>query len=68
MIPNAHEGYLSWAEFEQVQDLVRHNLIGAEQPGAAKQGAGLLAGLLRCRRCGRKLTVRYTGSEHDVLR
>ena len=68
MIPNAHEGYLSWAEFEQVQDMVRHNLIGAEQPGAAKQGAGLLAGLLRCRRCGRKLTVRYTGSEHDVLR
>ncbi len=28
----------------------------------------MLAGLLRCRRCGRKLTVRYTGREHDVLR
>jgi len=36
--------------------------------GAAKRGAALLAGLLRCRRCGRKLTVRYTGNGHDVLR
>ena len=35
---------------------------------AAKTGAALLAGLLRCRRCGRKLTVRYTGRDHDVLR
>src|ERR1051326_6378930 len=42
--------------------------ISAEQPGAAKKGAGLLTGLLRCRRCGRKLTVRYTGSQHEVLR
>jgi hypothetical protein len=30
--------------------------------------AVLLSGLLRCSRCGRKLTVRYTGSGHDVLR
>jgi hypothetical protein len=43
-------------------------VITAEQPGAAKKGAGLLTGLLRCRRCGRKLTVRYTGSQHEVLR
>ena len=33
-----------------------------------QRGAALLAGVLRCRRCGRKLTVRYTGSQHDVLR
>jgi hypothetical protein len=24
--------------------------------------------MLRCRRCGRKLTIRYTGSQHEVLR
>src|SRR6185312_12524478 len=28
----------------------------------------LLAGLLRCRRCGRKLTVHYTGRDRDMLR
>src|SRR6266576_1915102 len=36
--------------------------------GAAKRGSALLAGILRCRRCGRKLMVRYTGSRHDMLR
>src|SRR4029450_13260183 len=28
----------------------------------------LLTGLLRCRRCGRRLTVWYTGAAHNVLR
>ena len=32
-----------------------------ETAGAARSGTGLLAGLLRCRRCGRKLHVRYWG-------
>jgi hypothetical protein len=28
----------------------------------------LLAGLVRCRHCGRKLTVRYTGTKHNISR
>lgn len=68
LIPNSHEGYISWEESENIRRSVRENVITAEQPGAAKKGAGLLTGLLRCRRCGRKLTVRYTGSQHEVLR
>jgi hypothetical protein len=28
----------------------------------------LLAGLIRCRRCGRKLTLRYTGDQHQIPR
>ena len=68
LIPNSHEGYISWEESENIRRSVRENVITAERPGAAKKGAGLLTGLLRCRRCGRKLTVRYTGSQHEVLR
>jgi hypothetical protein len=68
LIPNAHEGYVSWEEFERIQQVIKENTLGAEQPGAAKLGSALLAGLLRCRRCGRKLTIRYTGNGHDVLR
>jgi len=68
LIPHAHEGYISWEESENIRRIVRENVISAEQPGAAKKGSGLLTGLLRCRRCGRKLTVRYTGSQHEVLR
>jgi DNA invertase Pin-like site-specific DNA recombinase len=68
LIPNSHEGYISWEESENIRRSVRENVITAERSGAAKKGAGLLTGLLRCRRCGRKLTVRYTGSQHEVLR
>jgi len=66
LIPNMHEGYLSWEEFEVIQGAIRENFVGGEQPGAAKHGAALLAGLLRCRRCGRKLTVSYTGNSHAL--
>jgi Recombinase len=65
LIPGSHEGYVSWEEFERIAGTIRENTLGA---GAAKNGPALLTGLLRCLRCGRKLTVRYTGSGHDVLR
>jgi DNA invertase Pin-like site-specific DNA recombinase len=68
LIPNAHEGYVSWERFEQLQRLIAGNMLGREQIGSARAGQALLAGLLRCRRCGHKLTVRYTGNQHDVLR
>lgn len=68
LIPGSHEGYVSWEEFEQIQRMIQQNTQGEQQPGAVKNGQALLAGLLRCSRCGRKLTVRYTGSGHDVLR
>src|SRR5487761_2476404 len=68
LIPNAHEGYVTWEQFEQIQQAIGANLRGQEQAGAVQGGAALLAGILRCRRCGRKLTVRYTGNRHDVLR
>jgi DNA invertase Pin-like site-specific DNA recombinase len=66
--PQAHEGYISWDEFQQLQQMIAANAYGPGTPGAAKRGAALLAGLLRCRRCGRKLTVRYTGRQHTMLR
>jgi DNA invertase Pin-like site-specific DNA recombinase len=65
LLPGNHEGYVSWEEFERIAGTIRENTLGA---GAVKNGPALLTGLLRCSRCGRKLTVRYTGSGHDVLR
>ena len=68
LIPGSHEGYVGWEEFERIVGAIRENTQGEQQPGAVKNGQALLSGLLRCSRCGRKLTVRYTGSSHDVLR
>ena len=61
LIPNTHEGYVSWEEFERIRQARAENVRGPGQTGAAQRGPALLAGLLRCRRCGRKLTVWYTG-------
>jgi len=66
LIPESHEGYVSWKTFEQVGRMLASN--SNRGTGAAKRGVALLSGLLRCRRCGRKLMVNYTGREHDVLR
>jgi hypothetical protein len=68
LLPGKHDGYLSWEQFQQIQQQIAGNSTGTERPGAAKRGAALLAGLLRCRRCGRKLTVHYTGRARDMLR
>jgi hypothetical protein len=66
--PGTHEGYVDWERSEAIRKMIADNTTGFEQTGAAKRGAALLTGLIRCRHCGRKMTVRYTGSAHDVLR
>jgi DNA invertase Pin-like site-specific DNA recombinase len=68
LLPGKHDGYISWEQFQQIQQRLAANLFSATGPGAVKRGAALLTGLLRCRRCGRKLTVHYTGRARDMLR
>ena len=63
--PDAHEGYVSWERFEAIRAMVSSNVPTSRHHGAPKHGDALLAGLIRCRRCGRKLTLRYTGAHHQ---
>src|SRR4051795_12277340 len=58
--PGAHKGYVEWDRAEAIRTMVSEN-VPAGARGAPKLGAALLSGLLRCRRCGRKLCVQYTG-------
>jgi DNA invertase Pin-like site-specific DNA recombinase len=63
-LPDHHEGYIDWATFEEHQRMIQRNHFRGESDdtaGVARAGHGLLTGLLRCRRCGRKLHVRYWG-------
>ena len=48
--------------------MVNSNIPASRHHGAPKHGDALLAGLIRCRRCGRKLTLRYSGMEHQIPR
>src|SRR5215203_5262041 len=66
--PGTHEGYVEWERAEAIRGMVSDNTPASRHHGAPKHGDALLAGLLRCRRCGRKLTVRYTGARHDIPR
>jgi DNA invertase Pin-like site-specific DNA recombinase len=67
-IPHAHEGYVSWEEFERIRQTMAANTRAWDHAGPVTNGPALLTGVLRCRRCGRKLVVCYTGNAHNVLR
>lgn len=58
-----HDGYVSWQEYLRIQDTLAHNRnqLGEAVRGSARRGKGLLTGLVRCGRCGRKMQVRYSG-------
>lgn len=68
LIPDAHDGYVSWERAEENRKMISDNVPASRHHGAPKHGDALLAGLFRCKRCGRKLTVRYTGNNHNIPR
>lgn len=62
MLKDHHEGYIDWAEYDRNQRQLALNAYG--KVGGAKSGRGgqaLLAGLMCCARCGRRLSVAYRG-------
>jgi DNA invertase Pin-like site-specific DNA recombinase len=64
-IPGHHEGYIDWATYEENQSRMRHNRHGFEADksvASIRSGQGLLASILRCGRCGRRLHVHYWGA------
>jgi excisionase family DNA binding protein len=70
LIIEHHAGYISWDEYEANRKLITHNanMKGNMVRGAVKRGSSLLAGLLRCGHCGRKLHVAYSGTKGTVAR
>ena len=64
LLKDQHEGYITWSEFERNQRVIANNATGkgsATARGAVRCGELLLAGLLRCGHCGRKMYVGYGG-------
>jgi excisionase family DNA binding protein len=62
-IKDHHEGYIGWEEYERNQKQLALNNYG--RAGGVKSGRGgkaLLSGIMTCRRCGRRLSVAYTGN------
>jgi DNA invertase Pin-like site-specific DNA recombinase len=63
LIRDRWPAYISWDRFLANQERLASNQARPDRPGAPRQGPSLLAGLLRCGRCGRRMIVRYSGSK-----
>ena len=59
LIRDHHDGYISWEEYDRNRKIIagNANMKGAMVLGSVRNGSGLLVGLLRCGRCGRKFKV-----------
>ncbi|MFQ5668619.1 MAG: recombinase family protein [Candidatus Binatia bacterium] len=70
-LPDHHAGYIDLDRYQRNQDIMRANGSNFAQDEAAlavRAGQGLLTGLLRCGRCGRKLHIRYWGKRGTAAR
>lgn len=61
-LPDRLPAYISVAEHERILARLQANRARAASPGAARDGAGLLAGLAVCGTCRRRMSVRYARS------
>jgi len=63
LLRDHHEGYIPWDAYERNQQLLADNaqMKGQMAAGAVRGGRSVLAGLLRCASCGRRLQVTYGG-------
>jgi len=62
LIPDHHPGYISWEQHEGNLKQLQDNRTNLERSGPAREGAALLQGLVLCGKCGRRMSVRYTGN------
>ena len=70
LITGHHPGYLDWDAWQDIQARLRANFKPprGDGGGAARQGAALLSGLVRCGKCGRMMQVGYSGHGGDAPR
>src|SRR5262245_3020697 len=58
LLRDRYPAYITWERFEANQERLRANQARADTPGAPRSGP-VLAGLVWCGRCGRRMMVHY---------
>jgi DNA invertase Pin-like site-specific DNA recombinase len=61
-IKDRFPAYITWDRYEINQERLDANRSAPEAAGAVREGAALLAGLVRCGRCGKRMYVRYSSA------
>jgi DNA invertase Pin-like site-specific DNA recombinase len=66
VVSNVYPPYVSEAQYTTNREMLQANQYNfvKKRRGAPRDGPGLLAGLVVCGRCGRKMTVSYGGEHH----
>jgi DNA invertase Pin-like site-specific DNA recombinase len=62
LIPDAHEGYITWEDYEDNQRRLRvaSQAYGSDRrKSPPREGPALLQGIVWCGICGKRMTVRY---------
>ena len=64
---SAHPGYIGWEEFMANQKRLSDNANGSKagRRGVPRKGMALLQGIAICGRCGRRMSVRYSGPDNE---
>jgi DNA invertase Pin-like site-specific DNA recombinase len=60
LLQDHYPAYITWAQFERNQRQLAANCNAVQ--GAIRQGPSLLAGLVRCGRCGLRMTAAYSNN------
>lgn len=66
-LPAVYPAYISWEEFMANQRRLADNVnrYAAGHSGVPRRGGALLQGIAVCGRCGRRMSLRYTGPNGD---
>ena len=70
LLPEAHPGYITFAQFETNQATLAANAAAHgddRKTGPAREGPALLQGLVVCGKCGKPMTVRYHKRANGTL-
>ncbi len=59
LIKDAHEGYISWDEYEKNQKQLQYWVERTKGKGPPREGCALLQGLAICGICGKRMTIHY---------
>lgn len=69
VVPEVYPGYLSEAQYYANREALRANRynFAKRQPGAPREGPGLMVGIIICGRCGRRMTPSYGSDYHAYV-
>ncbi|MDH5626106.1 MAG: recombinase family protein [Nitrospira sp.] len=66
LIKDLYPAYISWAGYESNQHRLRENDNVGDRSGPVRGGSALLAGIVMCAHCGRRLSPSYPRNTHAI--